>query len=80
MQKLTLSEVDVIVNTNTEMVVVDGRLKPSDKATSHVIIDNKKIYFEALNMKNAQKRLDKFKSGKIKELFNLKKPATISLY
>lgn len=33
------------------------------------------IYFEALNPNNAQKRVDKWKRGEIKELANLKVPS-----
>ena len=33
------------------------------------------IYFEALNMGNALKRVEKWKKGEIPELFNLKKPS-----
>ena len=38
-------------------------------------IDSKFIHFEALNLKSAEKRVARFKEGKIKELFNLRKPS-----
>ena len=34
-------------------------------------IDTRNIPFEALNLKNAKKRVEKYESGKIKDLFNL---------
>lgn len=39
-------------------------------------VDSRNIHFEALNITTAQKRVSKFKAGKIKELDNLKKPST----
>jgi hypothetical protein len=51
-----------------------GRLKAVDVELERVTINSKDIHFEALNMKNAKKRLKKFKEGKIKYLCNLREP------
>lgn len=53
-----------------------------DPENLNTTIDSKEIYFEALNMEKAIKRVDRFKKGKIKELMNLKKPRkkTINIF
>ncbi len=45
-----------------------------DPENYNTTIDGRLYYFEALNRKSAKVRVDKFKQGKIKELFNLRKP------
>lgn len=45
-----------------------------DEEMKKATIDSKLIYFEAFNMKSAINQVKKFKQGRIKELFNLKKP------
>ena len=53
-----------------------------DPERMSTIIDSKEIYFEAFNMKSAINMVAKFKDGKKKELFNLKKPtkSTINIF
>lgn len=53
----------------------------TDKGVTVVPMEHDKLiihenceYFEALNLANAQRRVDKWLSGKIKTLFNLKQP------
>ncbi len=46
------------------------------KCISEAIIDTNKTQFESLNMKNAQRRVDRWKSGHIDYLNNLQKPKT----
>ena len=43
------------------------------------MVDARDIHFEALNLETAQKRVNKYKQGKIKELCNLRVPTTNSL-
>jgi len=43
-------------------------------ATELCEVDSRDIHFEALNLKTALLRVKKYKSGKIKELCNLRKP------
>ena len=45
-----------------------------DEEMKKTTIDSKLIYFEAFRFKSAINQAHKFKQGKIKELFNLKKP------
>lgn len=45
-----------------------------DEEMKKTTIDSKLIYFEAFRLKSAINQVHKFKQGKIKELFNLKKP------
>ena len=79
---------DIIVgvevkNTNTiNSKFENGKLILSDEAPEQAVIDNRFTQFEALNMKNAIKRVNKYKSGKIKELFNLNvfNPDALKLY
>lgn len=56
---------DAIVKLTKEGVLINAHLEAK--------IDSKDIHFEALNEKNAKKRVLKFKEGKIKDLCNLKK-------
>jgi hypothetical protein len=45
-----------------------------DWESQKTTIEGRFIYFECLNLKSAYERVRKFKSGKIKELANLRKP------
>ena len=53
-----------------------------DPENYNTTIDSKEIYFESLNLEKAEKRVEKFKQGRIEELFNLKKPSksTINIF
>ncbi len=62
------------VNTINLTPDEDGNLKAHDFAFEKITVDSRNIHFEALNMKNAKKRLLKFKQSKIKELCNLREP------
>lgn len=56
-------------------IEVDGNeLKTSGTADEKCTVDSRMIYFEALNMKSASKRVERFNEGKIKSLFNLRTP------
>lgn len=60
----------------------NGKLMPIDLGLEEVEVDTRNIHFEALNIKNAEKRISKYKAGKIKELCNLRKydPDSIKLF
>jgi uncharacterized protein YkwD len=77
-EKITIQyskQVEIIPDEN-------GKLTWFDPESQRVNIDSKNVYFEALNLKSAQERVNKFKAGKIKQLENLKPPAknTIELW
>jgi hypothetical protein len=75
-----LKEVSVRNDNTVKVEPIDGKLLVTNLNTESITIDAKCIYFEALNFKNAEKRLTKYKSGLIKELFNLRKPEGIKLF
>jgi hypothetical protein len=65
-----------------QLIIVEGKLVPDEKPFEYKTeLDNSLIYFEALNLTNANKRVKLFKEGK-KELFNLKpiSNSTIKLF
>ncbi len=45
-----------------------------DPENFNVSIDSRVYYFQALNLRTAKERVGRFKAGKLKDLFNLKKP------
>ncbi len=45
-----------------------------DEEMRKATIDGRLYYFEALRLQSATKRVEKFKKGTLKELFNLKEP------
>jgi hypothetical protein len=45
-----------------------------------VQVDSRFYFFEALNLKTAQDRVNKWKKGTVKELCNLRKPGKISIF
>jgi len=55
---------------------VGGKGGVHDAVAEECNVDSRNIHFEALNMKSAQKRVQKYKDGKTKELYNLKEPST----
>jgi hypothetical protein len=63
----------VIKYSNTIYVECrDGKLVAVDKEVEKVMVDSRLTFFEALNMDNAIKRVNKYKSGKIVDLCNLR--------
>jgi len=54
---------------------MDGKIGKGDLVSEECNVDSRNIHFEALNVKNAVKRLKNYKEGKIKELCNLKEPS-----
>jgi len=62
------------INNTLYTKVEDGQLVIDyDKTYDKAVIDPRNIHFEALNLKNAIKRVGKWKSGKIKDLDNLRR-------
>jgi len=49
-----------------------GKLHAVDTETDNAIVDARFEHFEALNRKNAEKRIAKYKTGKLKNLCNLR--------
>lgn len=73
--KNELKEV-VITTKDTINILPDenGKLTAIDTGYEEANVDTRNIHFEALNLKNAKKRLQKYKAGEIKELCNLREP------
>ena len=73
--KNELKEVKITMKDQVHITTDEyGKLAPVDLGLEEAEVDSRNIHFEALNWKNAEKRLEKFKSGKIKELRNLREP------
>lgn len=58
------------------------KLTPIDLGVEEASIDTRHTHFEALNWKNARKRVNRYKQKKIKELCNLREynPDSIKLF
>jgi hypothetical protein len=52
---------------------IDGSLLPIDFEAEKCTVDSRFEYFEALNFESANKRVLKYKQGKLSELCNLRK-------
>lgn len=75
-------EVEVDHTELAKLVFNGEQLQPERVAAEEVTVDGRHTHFEALNIKSATKRLNRFKDGKIKDLCNLKSynPDGIKLY
>lgn len=62
-----------IVCSGTAKLITDGQgsLTWCDAEHSSVMVDSRDTFFEALNMRNAIRRVERFKAGQIKDLCNL---------
>ena len=69
-----VEEVEISYSNTLHLIPQDGVLVPVDLEAQKTVVDTRCIYFESLNMKNAEKRVNKWKAGKIEELFNLRDP------
>lgn len=67
-----LSLVEIDYSDTITIEVKEGKLIPIDKEAQKSIVDGNKEYFEALNFKTAQNRVNKYLQGKIKNINNLK--------
>ena len=74
-------EVDVQTKTTIQLVPIDNKLIPMDFESDRATVDSRFEYFQALNLKTANNRVEKYKQGKIK-LNNLRKynPNSIKLF
>lgn len=61
-------------------LIAGKQFESSAVTTEEVNVDSRNIHFEALNMKNAIKRLERYKSGKISDLCNLRSPGKIDWF
>ena len=78
-----VSEVEIRYSDTIHILPTNGELIPVDYEHQKCQIDSRFNYFEALNIKTALNRLKNYKSGRIKELCNLRKfdeKATIKLF
>ena len=65
---------------NCHTKIQEGQLVvDNDKNYDKSMIDPRNEHFESLNMKNAEKRVEKYKKGIINELSNLKRPTNFKL-
>lgn len=67
--------VEISKKKDAKINIVDGRLTKGEQSEEECTVDSRNIHFEALNLKNAIKRVQKYKDGKIKELCNLREPS-----
>ena len=71
-------ELKIIKIDKTKDAVIkfeEGQMMKGELTEEECTVDSRNIHFEALNLKNANKRVKKYKDGKIKELCNLKEPS-----
>lgn len=54
---------------------IDGKLIPIDEEAAKCTVDSRHEVFEALNMRTALRRVEKYKNGKISKLSNLRVPS-----
>jgi hypothetical protein len=81
--KETLFEVEEIFEGDLYLMRNhEGQIKAYEVGHRKVYINTEDEHFECLNRTNAEKRVEKFKKGLIKDLNNLQKPKnkTISLF
>jgi len=62
-----------------ELIPTQNGLIESELSNGEVTVDSRDTFFEALNVRTAQKRVGRWKRGVITELCNLRKPGSISL-
>lgn len=73
---------EVSVNKKKEAILTfnnEGKLSSDNLTHEECMVDARDIHFEALNLKSAEKRVKKYREGKIKELCNLRVPSKDSL-
>jgi hypothetical protein len=70
-----IKEVVIKYSNTINLVPIDGKLVPIDYENQNCTVDSRFEYFESLNYQNAFNRVKKWKEGKIKQLFNLRKPS-----
>jgi len=80
--KEELYECDIRKKEAVNLIPEEGKLIPVNLGLEEVTVDTRYIHFEALNQKNAEKRIRRWKEGKVKDLCNLReyKPEDIKLF
>ena len=75
-------EVSIKLGDTAHVVFRDGRLTWEDNDAKKTLADPKMTYFTCLNMASAKRRVERFLSGEIDRLFNLKEARneTIKFY
>lgn len=75
-------EVNIKLSNTVYIMYRDGRVTWEDKDAKKTLADPILTYFTCLNMANAKRRVERFLSGEIKSLFNLKevRNETIKFY
>src|SRR3989304_5238132 len=75
LKEVSLREIKVAEKNDLHLLPDErGKLVAKDLGLEEVEVDSRDIHFEALNLKNANKRVQKYISGEIKELCNLRNP------
>lgn len=69
-----ISEVIVKKGATINISAVDGQLIPVDFEREKCTVDSRLVYFEALNISSASKRVKRYRAGKIQTLCNLREP------
>ena len=74
--------VDIVYSSTIHVVTEkDGSLKTIDYDAEKTTVDSRFDYFEAMCLRTAKNRVQKYLSGKIKTLCNLRKPDnTINIF
>ena len=68
-------EVEIKYGDTINLVPMDGVLVPVDYTAQECMVDSRFEYFECLNMKNAERRVKRYKAGMIDILSNLRIPS-----
>ena len=67
--------VEIKYGDTINLVPMDGQLVPIDYTAQECVVDSRFTYFECLNLKNAHRRVERYKQGFINDLCNLRKPS-----
>jgi hypothetical protein len=70
-----VNRIEILRGNTIHCVPLDGVLVPIDYEMEKSLVDPRHVFFEALNDKNAKKRVENWKGGKITELCNLVEPS-----
>ena len=70
-----LEQVEIRTSDTIHLVPMDGRLVPVDYEMEKAVVDPRCYFFQALKWETAEKRVQNWKAGKIKELCNLVEPS-----
>lgn len=70
--KSELSIIEESSDEDVKLTLVDGKLIPKYNTCTEAFINSNDTHFEALNIKTAKKRVERFLNGKIESLSNLR--------